>query len=251
MRTALGIDVGGSGVKGALVDLDKGEFVTERFRIETPQPATPEAVADVIGRIVEHFGVGDDAPIGVCFPAPLPDGVAPYIANLDQAWAGLNVAEFIGERIGRSVSALNDADAAGLAEMRHGVGKTRSKGVVLFTTLGTGIGSALFIDGRLVPNTELGHLEIDGHDAESRAAASVRKAKDLSWPKYIKRLQRYYEVVVNLFSPSLIVVGGGISRKHDKFLPHLKLRCEIVPAELRNTAGIVGAATFAAEQSEK
>ena len=249
METALGIDVGGSGVKGALVDLDKGEFTTDRYRIETPQPATPEAVADVIGQIVEHFNVGDDVPVGVCFPAPLPGGVVPYMANLDQGWVGKNVAEFIGDRIGRKVYALNDADAAGLAEMRHGVGKDRSEGVVLFTTLGTGIGSALFINGQLVPNTELGHLEIDGHDAEKRAAASIRTKEDLSWKKYIKRLQRYYEVTVDLFSPDLIVVGGGISRKHDKFLPHLKLRSEIVPAELRNTAGIVGAATYAHEQA--
>lgn len=249
MHQALGIDVGGSGVKGALVDLDKGEFIGERHRIDTPQPATPEAVADVIKAIVEHFDAPEGTPIGVCFPAPLPGGVVPFIANLDQGWVGLNVGEFLSQHIGRPVYALNDADSAGLAEMRHGVGASHQEGVVLFTTLGTGIGSAIFVNGTLLPNSELGHLEIDGHDAEKRAAASVRKREDLSWPKYIKRLQRYYEVAESLISPDLIVVGGGISRKHDKFLPHLNLRSTIVAAELRNTAGIVGAATFADEQS--
>ncbi|MDO4613268.1 MAG: ROK family protein [Actinomycetaceae bacterium] len=247
MRTALGIDVGGSGVKGALVDLDKGEFITERHRIDTPKPATPEAVADVIGQIVTHFDCDNDTPIGVCFPAPLPGGTIPFMANLDQSWVGVNVADYIGQHIGRKVFALNDADSAGLAEMRHGVGKERNRGVTIFTTLGTGIGSAIFVDGILVPNSELGHLEIDGYDAEKRAAASIRKLEDLSWKKYIKRLQRYYSEVAKLFSPDVIVVGGGISRKHEKFLPYLELPCDIVPAQLRNTAGIVGAATFAAE----
>lgn len=251
MSAALGIDVGGSGVKGALVDLERGEFITDRYRIETPQPATPQAVSDVIGQIVDHFDIDSTTPIGVCFPAPLPGGVAPYIANLDASWTDVNVAEFIGTHIGKQVHALNDADAAGLAEMRHGVGKTHSDGVVLFTTLGTGIGSAIFIDGTLVPNTELGHLEIDGFDAEKRAAASVRKREDLSWKEYAQRLQRYYDETIKLFSPDLIVVGGGVSRKHEKFLPLLNLRSPIMPAQLRNTAGIVGAATFAAEHPGK
>lgn len=247
MATAFGIDVGGSGVKGALVDLENGTFIGERLRIPTPYPATPDAVADTAAQIVESFEIGDDVPVGVCFPAPLPGGKVPFIANLDQDWVGKSVSEEFAKRIGHPVAALNDADAAGVAEATFGIFKDKP-GVVIFTTLGTGIGSAVFLDGKLLPNTELGHLEIDGHDAESRAAASIRTREELSFKKWAKRLQRYYEEIEKLFSPDLIVVGGGVSKKHEKFLPLLDLRCEILPAELRNTAGIVGAAAYAAQK---
>lgn len=247
MNTALGIDVGGSGIKGALVDLDKGCFIGERHRIETPKPATPKAVSGVIAQIIDHFEVGEDVPVGVCFPAPIPGGRVAFIANLDKKWTGKSVAEEVEKASGRKVYALNDADAAGVAEMAHGVGKTQRDGVTVFTTLGTGIGSAVFLDGQLVPNTELGHLEIDGKIAEKRAAASIRKLEDLSWPEFAARLQRYYSEVVKLFSPRRIIVGGGVSRKHEKFLPLIDVGTPITAAELRNTAGIIGAATFAAK----
>lgn len=247
MTTAFGIDVGGSGIKGALVDLEKGQIIGERIRIETPEESTPEAICDICNEIVTQFELGEDVPIGIDFPAPLPDGLVSMIANLDKSWVGKNLSTVMSTQLGRPVYALNDADAAGLAELRYGAGLNK-KGVVIVTTLGTGIGSALFIDGILVPNTEFGHIEIDGKDAEQRAAASVRKKKDLDWKQWSKRLQKYYSALEHLLWPSLIIVGGGVSRKHEKFLPLLDLRAPIVPAQLRNTAGIVGAAVYAFEK---
>ncbi len=244
-RLACGIDIGGSGVKGALVDLDTGELVGERVRIDTPQPATPDAVADVCGQIIVSLGVGQDVPVGITFPAPIVRGVVPFIANLDASWAGINVDELMTRHLGRPSHALNDADAAGLAEVAYGAAKD-VKGTVIVTTLGTGIGSAVIVDGTLVPNTELGHLEIDGYDAETRASSAQKTLQEMSWKKWAKRLQRYYSHIEMLFSPDLIVVGGGVSKKHDKFLPLLELKAPIVPASLLNTAGIVGAAYEAA-----
>lgn len=245
---ALGIDIGGSGIKGAPVDLATGEFAADRRRIATPQPSTPEAVAEVLATLVEGFDLPDDAPVGVAFPAPMDHGVVRFIANLHKSWKGVDVPGLVRAATGRDVRAVNDADAAGVGEDRYGAAQGRD-GVVLVVTLGTGIGSALLVDGVLVPNTELGHLEIDGHDAERRAAESARERDDLSWEKWAKRLQRYFETVEMLLSPDLIVVGGGVSKQHEKFLPLLDLRAPIIPATLRNRAGIVGAAALAADPS--
>ncbi|UJP39282.1 polyphosphate--glucose phosphotransferase [Cellulomonas palmilytica] len=244
-KRAFGIDIGGSGIKGAPVDLKKGAFADDRLRIPTPQPATPDAVARTVGEIVDSFDLGKDVPIGVTFPAVMLHGVAQSAANVDDSWIGTNAQKLFAEATGRHVVAVNDADAAGYAEARYGAAKGVD-GVVLVVTLGTGIGSALVVDGHLVPNTELGHLEIDGHDAESRASDAARDREDLDFPQWAQRLQRYFTVVENLFWPDLIVVGGGVSKHHEKFLPLLDLRTRIVPAELRNAAGIVGAAALAA-----
>ena len=243
--TAFGIDIGGSGIKGAPVDLATGEFAGERVRIPTPQPATPDAVARTVAEVVDSFDLDKALPIGVTFPAVIRHGVAQSAANVDDSWIGTDVEATIGAATGRRVLAVNDADAAGYAEVAYGAAKD-VPGVVLVVTLGTGIGSALVVDGTLVPNTELGHLEIDGHDAESRASDAARDREDLSFEKWAKRLQRYFTVVEDLFWPDLIVVGGGVSKKHDQFLPQLDLRTPIVPAALRNAAGIVGAARLAA-----
>ncbi|WP_369374400.1 polyphosphate--glucose phosphotransferase [Promicromonospora sp. Populi] len=242
---AFGIDIGGSGIKGAPVDLSTGAYADKRTRIPTPSPSTPQAVAEVLAELVEGYHLHGDVPVGVAFPAPMQHGVVRSIANLDQSWTGVDLPALVQRATGRTVIAVNDADAAGVGEVRYGAARD-SEGVVLVSTLGTGIGSALVVDGVLVPNTELGHLEIDGHDAESRAADSAREREDLSWEEWAERLQRYFGVVEDLLSPDLIVVGGGVSKHHEKYLPHLHLRAPIVPAQLRNAAGIVGAAALAA-----
>jgi polyphosphate glucokinase len=242
---AFGIDIGGSGIKGAPVDLVAGEYADKRTRIPTPRPSTPQAVADVLAGLVDSYHLADDVPIGVAFPAPMQHGVVRSMANLDQSWTGVDLPALVRRATGRHAVAVNDADAAGVGEVRYGAARDVD-GVVLVATLGTGIGSALVVDGVLVPNTELGHLEIDGHDAESRAADSAREREDLSWDEWAERLQRYFGVVEDLLSPDLIVVGGGVSKHHEKYLPHLHLRAPIVPAQLRNAAGIVGAAALAA-----
>ncbi|MCK0114087.1 ROK family protein [Ornithinimicrobium sp. F0845] len=242
----LGIDIGGSGIKGAPVDLRKGEFATDRSRIDTPQKAKPDEVAEIVAQIAEEFvdEVGADSPVGVTVPAVVHHGVARSAANIDDSWIDTDVDKLFTKVLGRPVVVMNDADAAGEAEVHYGAGKDVA-GVVLMTTLGTGIGSALFLDGALVPNTELGHLELDGKDAEDRAASSVREEKDLSWKEWAKRLQRFYRHVEDLFWPDLIIVGGGVSKHADEFLPLLDLRTQIVPAQLRNDAGIIGAAWHA------
>jgi polyphosphate glucokinase len=242
MTQAFGIDIGGSGIKGAPVDLETGEFLAERYRIVTPQPATPRAVAKTVKSVIEHFGAdADGLRVGVTIPAVVQHGVTRSAANIDKKWIDAPAAEILSEVTGRGITLLNDADAAGLAEVYYGAAKGE-QGFVLVTTLGTGIGSAFIYRGVLIPNSELGHLEIDGFDAEKRASAAARTNEDLSWPAYIQRLQRYYSHVEALFSPDLFVVGGGISRSAGKFLPKLQLRAPIVPAVLRNRAGIVGAA---------
>ncbi|GAA5157090.1 polyphosphate--glucose phosphotransferase [Ornithinimicrobium tianjinense] len=243
----LGIDIGGSGIKGAPVDLTRGALAAERVRLDTPEGARPADVLETVALVVEQFSdvVPDGSVVGVTVPAVVQHGVVRSAANIDPSWIGTDADQLLTERLGREVHVVNDADAAGVAEVHYGAGKD-VKGVVLLTTLGTGIGSALFVDGVLVPNTELGHLEIDGHDAETRAASSVKEREDLSWKDWAKRLQRYYETVEMLFSPDLIIVGGGVSKKADKFLPRLELRTPIVAAELKNEAGIVGAAWYAA-----
>ena len=247
----IGVDIGGSGIKGAVVDLDKGELAAERVRIATPEAATPDNVAQVVAQVVGNVVDAGPAPgkrltVGIGFPAVVQHGVTRSAANVDSSWIDADATATLAEAVGRPVVLANDADVAGLAEVRFGAGRDRD-GVVLVTTLGTGIGSALFLDGRLVPNTELGHLELDGVDAETRAADSAREREDLSWKDWAQRLQRYYSHVEALFWPDLIIVGGGVSKKHDKFLPLLQLRSEIVPARLRNEAGMIGAAVLAAE----
>ncbi|WP_165217928.1 polyphosphate--glucose phosphotransferase [Schaalia sp. ZJ1691] len=249
-EVACGIDIGGSGIKAAVVDLSTGEFVGERVRIATPQPATPAAVADVCAQLLEQLGVGEDIPVGVAFPSPVLHGVIPFIANLDPSWAGTNIIDVMKEHTGRTMVPLNDADAAGLAEIAYGAAKGVG-GIVIVTTLGTGIGSAIVNDGVLLPNTELGHLELDGYDAETRASSGQKTKQDLSWKKWAKRLQRYYSHVEMLFSPDLFVVGGGVSKNHEKFMPLLDLKTPMVPAQLFNTAGIAGAAWYAAQQTAK
>jgi polyphosphate glucokinase len=246
MGQHLGIDIGGSGIKGAPVDTDAGTLLAERLRIETPQPATPEAVAATVTEIVRSFDWTGS--VGATFPAIVRGGHVLSAANVDQRWIGADADGIFTAATGLAVTVLNDADAAGLAEVAFGAGRDVA-GVVLLLTFGTGIGSALFIDGRLVPNTELGHLEVKGHDAESRAAASVRDEHDLSWKHWAERVDDYLHVVEALFSPDLIIVGGGVSRKHEKFLPLLEVKTPVVPAQLLNQAGIVGAAMAAASSS--
>ncbi|MGH3794387.1 MAG: polyphosphate--glucose phosphotransferase [Pseudonocardiaceae bacterium] len=239
-----GVDIGGSAVKGCTVDLRLGELDDERVRIPTPQPATPEAVAKVVAAITREFGW--HGPMGVTLPCVIKHGVAHTAANVDQSWIDTDAAALFSEHCRAPVTVLNDADAAGLAEMRFGAGRDRD-GVVVLLTFGTGIGSALFLDGELVPNTELGHLQVDGADAEERAAASARDAEALSWGDWAPRVSRYLQVLENLLWPDLIIVGGGVSRKAERWLPLLTCRTPVVAAGLRNDAGIVGAAAAAAE----
>ncbi|MEU7817699.1 polyphosphate--glucose phosphotransferase [Pseudonocardia sp. NPDC049154] len=244
-HVGLGIDIGGSGIKGAPVDLDKGKLADERLRIPTPQPSTPEAVAEVVGQILDHFEW--DGPFGCTFPAVVQHGVTQTAANVDPSWIGSNAQDLLRGKTGRKALLVNDADAAGVAEVEFGAARGH-KGTVLVSTLGTGIGSALVIGGRLVPNTELGHLELDGHDAETRAADSAREREDLSWEDWGARLTRYFQHVENLLWPDLIVVGGGVSKKFARWQPYVETRTPIVPAELLNEAGIIGAALLANEE---
>ncbi|MGI8523603.1 MAG: polyphosphate--glucose phosphotransferase [Nocardioides sp.] len=240
-----GIDFGGTGIKGAPVDLDRGAFAHERVRIDTPKPSTPDAVAKVFVDLLGHFPDSQGA-VGVTVPAVVRHGVVSSAANIDRSWIGEDADKLFTDATGRDVHVVNDADAAGLAEVRYGAAKGRD-GLVILTTLGTGIGSAFVYDGRLVPNSELGHLEIDGHDAEKRAASSVKEKKDLSWEEWAGRLTTYYRQLERLFSPDLFVVGGGVSKKADRFLPLIEIDTEIIAAELLNDAGIIGAALYASE----
>ncbi|GAB1420143.1 ROK family protein [Anaerolineales bacterium] len=238
----LGIDIGGSGIKGALVDCEQGIFLGDRFRLDTPAGAEPEAVAAVVSEIVKYFDW--QGPIGCTFPAIIKNGVAHSAANVSDQWIGTNVAELIASSTANQVKVINDADAAGIAEMRFGNGQDR-KGVTILLTIGTGIGSAMFIDQYLLPNSELGHLEIRGKDAEKRASDQTRKRKDLSWQDWGARLNEYLSHVEFLFSPDLMILGGGVSKKFSLYSPYLSLQTEIIPAKLLNDAGIIGAALVA------
>jgi len=240
--TVLGVDIGGTGIKAAPVLVDTGELVAERQRVPTPQPSTPAAVADVVAALVAGFAT--EGPVGTTFPAVVQRGIVRTAANVDASWVGTDLAALLSARLERSVVALNDADAAGLAEVRFGAGKGHD-GVVLLVTLGTGIGTALFVDQRLVPNTELGHIEIGGRDAEERAAAAVRTRRNLSWEKWGERVNTYLRHIEALVWPDLIIIGGGVSRRFDRFAKVLDVRAEVVPAALGNDAGIVGAALVA------
>jgi polyphosphate glucokinase len=238
-----GIDFGGTGIKGAPVDLATGEFAQERVRVRTPARSTPENVATALAELVARFPEST-APVGITVPGVVRHGVVRSAANIDKSWIGTDADHLFTRALGRDVHVVNDADAAGLAEATYGAAKGHA-GLVILTTLGTGIGSALVYDGVLVPNSELGHLEVGGHNAESRAANSVREAEDLSMEKWAHRLTAYYRTLERLFSPDLFVVGGGISKRSAEFLPLLDIETEIVPATLLNQAGVVGAALYA------
>jgi polyphosphate glucokinase len=243
MAPVFGIDIGGTGIKIAPVDLDTGTLTAERVRVDTPQPSGPDAVASAVAQLVAECGCTGTA--GITFPGVVQDGVIRTAANVDKSWIGTDARELFGKATGLSVEVINDADAAGLAEIRFGVG-AGERGTVLMLTLGTGIGSALFIDGTLLPNTEFGHIEIHGKDAEKRAAEIVREQEDLSWGKWAGRVDEYLQHMEQLLSPRLIIIGGGVSRKSDKFLPLITgLRARVVPAAMHNDAGIVGAAMVA------
>ncbi|SEE59541.1 polyphosphate--glucose phosphotransferase [Jiangella alba] len=242
-----GIDIGGSGIKGAPVDLGQGEFAAERFRVDTPEQSTPDNVIAVVLEVLRRFEW--DGPFGCTFPGIVKRGVIHSAANVDKSWVGVDLEKELSQRTGQSVTIVNDADSAGVAEDRFGAAADVD-GVVIVTTLGTGIGSAVLHDGRLLPNTEFGHLYLHHHhEAEKYAAASVREEKELSWEQWAERLQHFYAHLEFIFSPDLFVVGGGVSKKADKFLPLLDLSTPIVPAGLRNDGGIIGAALLAAERA--
>jgi len=244
-RLALGIDIGGTGIKGAPVNLGTGRLAAERVVVPTPAPSTPAAVAGAVVALLERIGV--DGPVGLTLPAVIAGGTARTAANIDEHWIGVDAAELFAEATGRMVRVVNDADAAGVAEMRFGAGAGRS-GVVIMVTLGTGIGSALFVDGILVPNTELGHLPLNGGDAEDWAAGSERSREELSWPVYAARVEQYLRLLRRLFWPDLIIIGGGVSQQADKFLPLIDIDTALVAATMHNDAGIVGAAMIAPER---
>jgi len=239
----LGVDIGGSGIKGTVVDTETGSLLAPRIRIATPSPSKPNKVADVVAEIVGHFKW--KGPVGCGFPAIVQNGVTMSAANVHKKWVGTNAEELFTKATGCPFRVVNDADAAGLAEMKFGAGRDRD-GVVLIVTIGTGLGTALFTDGHLLPNAELGHIEIDCDDAELMASDAVRKRDNLSWKEWIKRFDKYLCQLERLLSPDLIILGGGVSKKSEKFLPYLTVRTEVVPAQLLNEAGIVGAALAAA-----
>lgn len=242
---AVGVDFGGTGIKGAPVDLLQGGFSGPRERVATPQPATPSAIARVLTQMLAAIPEAT-VPVGITVPAVVRKGIVESAANIDASWVGMDADALFTDALHRDVHVVNDADAAGLAEARFGAAAGQG-GLVIVTTLGTGIGSALIYNGVLIPNSELGHLEIDGCDAETRAANSARVNEDLSYRSWARRLTTYYATVERLFSPDLIVVGGGVSKSADKFLPYVEIKTRLVPAQLRNTAGIIGAALYAVE----
>ena len=248
MRGLIGVDIGGSGIKGATVDSRRGVLTSDRIRVATPQPAKPEAVVSVTAALLAELGP-DEGPVGVGLPSPIVGGVAMAAANIHKSWIGVNAVEAFSEAVGRPVVVLNDADGAGLAEMRFGAGKGVA-GVVLMLTLGTGIGSALFVDGALVPNLELGHIEIRGKDAERRASAGARDRKGLSFAQWAPLLNEYLDRIDQLIWPDLVILGGGASKRGDKFIPLLDVRPPVVAATLRNEAGIVGSAKRARESAK-
>jgi polyphosphate glucokinase len=251
MTVALGIDIGGTGIKGALVDVETGELVSERIKLATPEGGEPEAIAATVVELTAALGpAANGLPVGVCFPAVVRHGVTMSAANVSDKWIGFDAEKFFEKHLGRDIVFVNDADAAGVAEARYGAAKGRD-GLVILTTLGTGIGTALIYNGVLVPNSELGHLEMNGKDAERQAAYSAKERKDLSWEKWAHRLQQYYTMVEFLLSPDLIIVGGGVSKHHEDFLPLLTLTAPIIPAQLLNNAGIVGAAALAVQPKVK
>jgi polyphosphate glucokinase len=252
-RLAIGVDIGGSGIKAAAVDIDTGELVSPRHRVPTPQPSAPAAVIASIARVVRKIAkeviLAPDTPVGAGFPAVVVDGVTRSAANVDPGWVDFDADAAMERVLGRPVHLVNDADAAGIAEMRFGAGVGEG-GTVFLITLGTGTGSALFYDGRLVPNLELGHMEIRGRDAEKRSAAIARVRRGISWKAWAADLDEHLLAIERLFTPRLFIIGGGVSKRADLFIPRLTVRAQVVPARLRNDAGIVGAAMAAAEREE-
>jgi polyphosphate glucokinase len=243
-RKAIGIDIGGTGIKGALVDTKNGELLSSRIKMETPSGGEPEAIAEVVGEIVSELTNRSDRNIGICFPAVVQDGITRSAANVSKRWIDLDAQALFSSLLHSRVEMLNDADAAGFAESLFGAGKGK-RGLVIMTTLGTGIGTALIYNGVLVPNSELGHLAIDGVDYETKASFAAKERDGLSFEQWAERLQKYYSELERLFTPSLFIVGGGVSKSHKEFLPLLRLKTPIVPAKLKNSAGIIGAATLA------
>jgi polyphosphate glucokinase len=249
-KKAIGIDIGGTGIKGAIVDVKNGVLIGDRVRYETPAGGHPQDIAVVVAKIVRDLKPSRATlPVGVCFPAVVQHGRTMSAANVSKEWIGLDADGLFENTLQRHVHVLNDADAAGVAEIKFGAAKKR-KGLVIMTTLGTGIGTALFLNGELVPNAELGHLEIDGVDYETKASFAVKERENLTFEQWAQRLQKYYSTLERLFSPDLIVVGGGVSKQWEEFLPKLDLNCEIVPALKRNNAGILGAAALAWKNSD-
>lgn len=252
-RIAIGVDVGGSGVKAAVVDIDAGRFASDRIRVATPSPSTPEKVGASITRIVKRLvaasDVGPAVPVGIGLPGVVLGGTLKTAANIDGAWVDYPISDSLSSALKRPVTIANDADAAGMAEMRFGIGAGHS-GVVVLLTLGTGVGSAVFVDGKLVPNTEFGQMEIRGRPAERRSAAAARARRGLSWKAWSQDLDEHLQRIDELIWPDLIILGGGVSKNADKYIPRLTVRPPVVAAELRNDAGIIGAAIIAAEAAE-
>ena len=243
-KKAVGIDIGGTGIKGALVSTKAGELRSERIKLGTPEGGEPEAIAEVVREIAAAVDDKPERALGICFPAVVKHGITQSAANVSDRWIGLDADELFSNTLNRHVHVINDADAAGVAEVKFGAGRKRS-GLTVMTTLGTGIGSALFYNGVLIPNAELGHLEIDGVDYETRASFAAMERDSLNFEEWAERLQIYYSTLEKLFTPDLFIVGGGVSKSHEQFLPLLKLKTEIVPAALQNSAGIIGAAALA------
>ena len=249
-KKAIGIDIGGTGIKGAVVNLKSGALIGERVRHETPVGGKPGDIAKVVGELISQLpDAKPDMLVGICFPAIVRNGITMSAANVSKDWIGLDADALFTKTLGRPVHVINDADAAGVAEIKFGAGQD-VPGLVIMTTLGTGIGAALFMNGKLIPNAELGHLEIDGVDYEVKASFAAKERENLSWADWSKRLQKYYATLERLFTPDLIIVGGGVSKQHEEFLPMLKLNTPIVPALKRNNAGILGAAALAKKYSK-
>ncbi|MBI9046418.1 MAG: ROK family protein [Anaerolineaceae bacterium] len=238
----LGIDIGGSGIKGALVDVKEGKFVSERYRIATPEGGKPEDIADVVKKLVNYFDYSGI--VGCTFPSVIKNGIALTAANVDQSWIGMNIPKLFKKKAECDFIVMNDADAAGFAEFEFGHIKGNNKDVVIFLTIGTGIGSAIFLNGELLPNTEFGHMEIRGKDAEHRASDAVRKKNNMGWKDWAKNLEEYLQRLEALFYPDLFILGGGVSKQSEKYLPYIELNTRIIPAKLKNKAGIIGAAVY-------
>jgi polyphosphate glucokinase len=246
-RIAVGIDIGGTGIKASLVDVISGDLAGERIRVETPKGGEPHDIAAAVAKLIDQFAdLEDSSTVGICVPAVVQHGFTRSAANVSNDWIGLDAEALFAEALGRRVHVLNDADAAGVAEIQFGAGRG-AKGLTIMTTLGTGIGTALFYDSQLIPNAELGHIEIKGVNYETMASFAAMERDNLSFSKWALRLNRYYRELEKLLSPDLFIVGGGISKKHELFLPLLELKTKIIPAETRNSAGIIGAAYRAAE----